>query len=55
MFGTGIAMLPEAYLFAVFIQGDAARRIEGHVCLARSLSMPAGFLIRQAYSECGYI
>ena len=52
MFVTGIAMLPKAYLFAVFSQ-VMPRAGSKHVWLARSLGMPAGFLITFVYWVTG--
>ncbi len=43
MFVTGLALLPKAYLFAVF-SGVLPRAGSTHVWVARSLGMPAGFL-----------
>jgi APA family basic amino acid/polyamine antiporter len=52
MFATGIAMLPKAYLFAVFSK-VMPRAGSKHVWLARSLGMPAGFLITFVYWVTG--
>lgn len=52
MFATGIAMLPKAYLFAVFSK-VMPRAGSKHVWLARSLGMPAGFLITFVYWATG--
>jgi amino acid transporter len=52
MFVTGIAMLPKAYLFAVFSR-VMPRAGSKHVWIARSLGMPAGFLITFVYWATG--
>ena len=52
MFVTGIAMLPKAYLFAVF-SSVMPRAGSKHVWIARSLGMPAGFLITFLYWVTG--
>lgn len=52
MFVTGIAMLPKAYLFAVF-SAVMPRAGSKHVWIARSLGMPAGFLITFVYWVTG--
>ena len=52
MFVCGIAMLPKAYLFAVFSR-VMPRAGSKHVWLARSLGMPAGFLITFIYWATG--
>lgn len=52
MLATGIAMLPKAYLFAVFSR-VMPRAGSKHVWLARSLGMPAGFLITFVYWASG--
>ena len=52
MFATGIAMLPKAYLFAVFSK-VMPRAGSKHVWLARTLGMPAGFLITFVYWATG--
>lgn len=52
MFATGIAMLPKAYLFAVF-SSVLPRAGSKHVWIARSLGMPAGFLSTFLYWVTG--
>lgn len=52
MFVTGIAMLPKAYLFAVF-SSVMPRAGSKHVWIARSLGMPAGFLVTFLYWATG--
>ncbi|HTW69610.1 MAG TPA: APC family permease [Acetobacteraceae bacterium] len=52
MFVTGIAMLPKAYLFAAFSK-VMPRAGSKHVWIARSLGMPAGFLITFVYWVTG--
>ena len=52
MLATGVAMLPKAYLFAVFSK-VMPRAGSKHVWLARSLGMPAGFLITFVYWATG--
>ena len=52
MFVTGVAMLPKAYLFAVF-SSVMPRAGSKHVWIARSLGMPAGFLITFLYWATG--
>lgn len=52
MFLTGIAMLPKAYLFAVFSR-VMPRAGSKHVWIARSLGMPAGFLVTFLYWATG--
>jgi APA family basic amino acid/polyamine antiporter len=59
MFVTGIAMLPKAYLFAVFSR-VMPRAGSKHVWIARSLGMPAGFLVTFLYwvtgpASCGVL
>jgi APA family basic amino acid/polyamine antiporter len=52
MFVCGIAMLPKAYLFAVFSR-VMPRAGSKHVWLARSLGLPTGFLITFVYWATG--
>jgi amino acid transporter len=52
MFVCGIAMLPKAYLFVVFSK-VMPRAGSKHVWIARSLGMPAGFLITFVYWATG--
>ncbi len=52
MFVCGIAMLPKAYLFAAFSR-VMPRAGSKHVWLARSLGLPAGFLITFTYWATG--
>jgi amino acid transporter len=52
MFVCGIAMLPKAYLFAAFSR-VMPRAGSKHVWLARSLGLPAGFLITFVYWATG--
>lgn len=52
MFVCGIAMLPKAYLFAAFSK-VMPRAGSKHVWLARSLGLPAGFLITFTYWATG--
>jgi len=52
MFATGIAMLPKAYLFAVF-SSVMPRAGSKHVWIARSLGMPTGFLVTFLYWVTG--
>ena len=52
MFVCGIAMLPKAYLFAAFSR-VMPRAGSKHVWLARSVGLPAGFLITFTYWATG--
>jgi basic amino acid/polyamine antiporter, APA family len=52
MFICGVAMLPKAYLYAVFSR-VMPRAGSKHVWLARSLGLPAGFLITFVYWATG--
>jgi basic amino acid/polyamine antiporter, APA family len=52
MFVCGIAMLPKAYLFSAFSR-VMPRAGSKHVWLARSLGLPAGFLITFTYWATG--
>ena len=52
MFVCGIAMLPKAYPFAAFSR-VMPRAGSKHVWLARSLGLPAGFLITFVYWATG--